>query len=109
MAAVKSAPMWLLDKICNESEERLIIIAKTLWGFWFARNRKVWENKQLEPEVAMKLSSRQVTDWQLTQKKSHSPNPGPISAEPQDQVKWHPHDVGKYKLNVDASIYEGQS
>lgn len=70
MGEVYSGPTWLLEKLCNEPEESLITIAKTLWGIWFARNNRVWEEKQLTPDSTMELSSRQIAEWQEAQRKN---------------------------------------
>lgn len=45
MSEVESAPDWLLEKLCTETEERLITIVTTPLGLWFARNRRIWEGK----------------------------------------------------------------
>lgn len=69
MREVESTPTWMLEKLCTESEEKLIIIAKTLWGICFSRNRRVWEEKQLHPESIMEFTTRQITDWKSAQRK----------------------------------------
>lgn len=48
----------------------MIRVATILWGIWFARNKWVWENRKVEPIIAMNLSSRLVKEWQLAQKSS---------------------------------------
>ena len=39
-----SAPSWLLTKLGSFSCDELMNIAKVLWGIWFFRNQRVWEN-----------------------------------------------------------------
>lgn len=57
----------------------------------------------------MELSSKQITEWQEAQKKIYSSAHVPHSAVSRNQVKWNPPAIGRYKLNVDASIHDGHS
>ena len=51
MWETENACDWLLEKLSNESEERLIKIAVVLYGVWFARNKKIFEERALTPAV----------------------------------------------------------
>lgn len=63
----ESALMWLLEKLSNESNKNTV-----LWGVWFARNKKVWENKQLTPAVIVEMSYKQIIEWQEALKRGQT-------------------------------------
>ncbi|KAL8158345.1 hypothetical protein AgCh_002874 [Apium graveolens] len=50
---VESAPRWLLERLAMESQEVLVQTASILWDIWWARNKQVWEQKKLTPEITM--------------------------------------------------------
>ncbi|XP_074377607.1 uncharacterized protein LOC141719125 [Apium graveolens] len=60
---VEDASEWLLDKMSSESVEKLCTIAVILWGIWFFRNKKVWENRVVSSKFAMDWSLKQITYW----------------------------------------------
>lgn len=64
MTTIEFGADWLLNKLNTESNDNLITITRVLTGIWFARNRKVWEEKGLEANMVMELSSKQINDWQ---------------------------------------------
>lgn len=45
MREVEYVPDWLLNKLCSESDENLCKISDVLWEVWFARNKRIFENK----------------------------------------------------------------
>lgn len=69
MGAVKILSIWLLEKLGTKSEGKLVKVVKILWGIWFARNRKIWEEKVVTPEIAMDISMKMVTEWAAAQTK----------------------------------------
>lgn len=56
------SPDWLIHKIVNASHEEIIRIVKVLWGLWFFRNKKVWENKIVTPIIAMDWTTKFFSD-----------------------------------------------
>ena len=46
MRTVEDASHWLLERLSTEMSEKLIIIAKVLWGIWFGRKKKVWDSNR---------------------------------------------------------------
>lgn len=65
MREVDSFPYRLLNKIGEEPHYTILKIATVLWGIWFVRNKKLWENKSITPDVIVDLSLKQVLDWQI--------------------------------------------
>lgn len=59
---VEEAPSWLLESISNGGREQVEKIGTVLWGIWFSRNRKVWEEKVVSPGAAMNISTRMMVD-----------------------------------------------
>lgn len=55
---------WLLHCLATKSKEKSTQIATVLWGVWRVRNLRVWEGKVESPEIAMKASCLQVSQWQ---------------------------------------------
>ncbi|KAL1830932.1 hypothetical protein ACET3Z_000583 [Daucus carota] len=70
MWETENACDWLHEKLSNESEERLIKIAVVLYGVWFARNKKIFEEKALTPAGVMSWSRKQVEEWREANKNS---------------------------------------
>lgn len=108
MWEVESAPVWLLHKLCTETSENLIKIATVLWGIWWARNKRVWENKEITPDVAIDWSSKQVLDWREMQKRRSQAHKQSLQPTVKPGTKWVPPPLDTYKINVDASVFEDQ-
>lgn len=53
---VESCSEWLLDKLEMEKKDKMIQVVMVLWGFWSAKNMRVWENKSVTPELTMQLT-----------------------------------------------------
>lgn len=107
MREVVSAPEWLLNRLSTESNDTLIKIATVLYAVWWARNKRIWDDKSLPSEVAMAWSSRQITDWRQAQTKRNQINKRLQTDKVQHTSRWLAPEPGTLKLNVDASVYEG--
>ncbi|KAL8093230.1 hypothetical protein AgCh_035211 [Apium graveolens] len=106
---VEHVSTWVLEWLSSESNSCLVRLARTLWGIWFARNRKVWEDKQTPPNVAMEVASKMVDEWQKAQQKNQLSSNTPNRSENESQVHWEKPQGGWKKVNVDASVYDGSS
>lgn len=62
MQSVEFAPDCLLWQINNASDDEVIGIAKVLWGIWFFRSKKVWENKSVTHFVGKDWSVKMFSD-----------------------------------------------
>ena len=107
MWSVENAADWLLEKLSTESSEVLTKIATVLWGVWFARNKKIFEERTMTPVVVMEWSRKQVQEWKEANKKHHATSRH-ISFVSQQESKWTPPNLGSFKVNVDGAIKEGQ-
>ena len=106
MREVENASDWLLEKLASESDEKLIKIAEVLYGIWFARNKKSFEERTLSPAVTMTWSRKQVDDWTEANRKSSTISSHSQAAQTQS-TRWNPPNEGSFKINVDAAVKEG--
>ncbi|XP_074374230.1 uncharacterized protein LOC141714621 [Apium graveolens] len=67
MQNVTSASEWLINKLGTCMNAELIKIVEVLWGVWFRRNRRVWDDKIVSHVIAMDWSVKVVIDWQKAQ------------------------------------------
>lgn len=104
-SVVEILSTWMLDMLGTETDSKLVRLTEILWGIWLARNKRVWEEKNLSPGLVMEISSRMVTEWQAAQHKSNSMVQSRAQVMPTKNTKWIP--PGWHNVNVDAAIHEG--
>lgn len=107
MSRVESAPNWLLNRLCNESNENIIKIATVLWGVWFARNKRVWDHKRLTPAITVELSKNQISEWQQAMQMKQVGESGSPTTGVSSDTHWEAPNPGWCKPNVDASVFSG--
>ncbi|WOH01628.1 hypothetical protein DCAR_0521012 [Daucus carota subsp. sativus] len=105
---IESSHEWLLHTLANGPDEILVKMVSVLWGVWFARNKRIFENRFMSPATVMAWSAKQILEWQIANKKvSFSPH---LSNRQQgDGRKWQVPEQGCLKINVDASVVDGQN
>ncbi|XP_074322941.1 uncharacterized protein LOC141659906 [Apium graveolens] len=108
MRGVEYAADWLLEKLDSESDDRVINITKVLSWIWFARNKKVWEEKLIGSSMSVDMSSRQINSWQVANRNAKRVKPQ-LGQVVSSVINWKPPDRGWLKLNVDASVKKGDS
>ncbi|KAL8093812.1 hypothetical protein AgCh_035623 [Apium graveolens] len=59
---IENSHEWLLNKIATGSNEELIKISSVLWGVWFARNKNIFENKNMTPGAAVSWSETKLAN-----------------------------------------------
>lgn len=101
------AHVWLINVLASASNDVLIKISTVIWGIWFARNKRIFENKNMSASYVISWSKKQVADWQLANKRNSSMQIGGENEE-RSEHKWKPPEVNHLKINVDASVVGGQ-
>ena len=89
-------------------EETLIKISTVLWSIWFARNKQIFENKNMPSAVGISWSKKHIDEWQAANKKPVIlQNSGESSTA--GSIKWKPPEVDQLKINVDVALSTGQN
>lgn len=109
VSRVEFAVDWLIDKLAKESQEVNVLIATTMWGIWYARNQKVWDQKSLTPTLATQRSMHHVSQWKEAQGHRYRINQHKPHLVQNLAIRWKTHVEGRLKLNVDASIFSGSA
>ena len=68
VSEIEELLVWLLEQLCTAPNAKLVTMTKVIWGIWMARNKLVWENRKMEPGIAMDVSSRLISEWQAAQR-----------------------------------------
>lgn len=100
MRYVKSGPSWMLQKLSTGDSEEIIKIATRLWGIWNVQNKKLWENKNLTPYLALEWSSKQVSEWPEVRRNLRSLQSNIESLDRSERKRWGAPTEGEFKLNV---------
>ena len=103
---MESAPDWLLQRLAEDDKERMVQVATILWSIWTARNMKVWENKVIPPDLITENSAHQIHQWREMQPRKVV-NSSINQQRQNDGDHWVAPEVGKVKINVDASVVLG--
>lgn len=105
---IENSHEWVLHTVANGSNDELNTIATVLWGIWFARNKCIFENKSMTTAAVVAWSRKQIRDWQLANK-HNSPAFSVRGTNQESDLKWKLPEAWCMKINVDASITEGQN
>lgn len=105
MAQVESGPECFLNKLETSTQGECVKIATILWGIWFWRNKKVWEDKTITADLAMEMSFRSVVEWRKARKVSKRQITRTETETAKISKKWCPPPQDYLKLNVDASFF----
>lgn len=106
---MENAPDWLLQRLSGEPQDVKVQIAMVLWGIWSIRNLKVWDSKAIRAHLAMEWSRKDIVEWQEARKIKLGRNNSKMQGGNQSIGRWVAPQVGKLKLNVDASVFPGTS
>lgn len=107
MSTVEHVPEWVLLKLAEAPAEEVIRIFVVLWGIWFWRNKKVWENRSVSADFAMEGSFKMVNEWKEAKRKQTTAVQDRRKSVHKHGYKWTPPEVGALKINVDASVFPG--
>lgn len=109
LSSSEDVATWLLTKLDTGLTDDIMLIVKVLWGVWFFRNQKVWENKVVNAAVAMGWSAKTISEWREAKGKRALPVVNNLSTRTPVFVKWVKPVIGSLKLNVDAAVKLGES
>lgn len=69
MSSVEAGHVWLLQKFSTGDNVKIVSISTGLWGIWYERNLRVWENKSLSPSLTVEWSKKQIVEWHGARRK----------------------------------------
>ncbi|XP_074326804.1 uncharacterized protein LOC141664750 [Apium graveolens] len=101
------ADVWLLDKLETTSQSDSTKVCTVLYGIWYGRNKRVWENKVMSGETVMDICSKMLQDWKNANAKRVVEVPDHSQFTLGVLRRWQVPESGEYKLNVDASWTKG--
>jgi hypothetical protein len=104
---------WIRNALNNLNEEDLIYIAAVLYAIWFARNQKVFEDKDTDDERVILSAAKSINEYQNatssedTNTQSRS-NPRSTNLRqrnrPTNTKHWNKPNEGFIKINCDANL-----
>ncbi|XP_074347003.1 uncharacterized protein LOC141685822 [Apium graveolens] len=109
MSTVEYAHEWLLQMLNTSCQDELIQIARVLWGIWFFRNKKVWDEKLVTGRFAIEWSMKYFTDWNAAKASRVTTPTTSTKISRVSAHKWKPPVMGSLKLNVDATLKLGEA
>ncbi|XP_074378180.1 uncharacterized protein LOC141719707 [Apium graveolens] len=90
MSQVHYAPDCLLSKLATSSQAENIKLSTVLWGIWFWRNKRVWEDKLVNADLAMDLSFNSFFEWRKARLKERYVGTVHREGSVKNDHKWCP-------------------
>lgn len=107
MQKVEYAPDWLIERVGSGTHIEIVLITKVLWGIWFFRNKKIWENKVVSHVIVMDWSSKFFSDQKQAKAQRNNLQKSNVEHVVCHSHRWVPPPSGWLKLNVDAAVRSG--
>ncbi|XP_063946005.1 uncharacterized protein LOC135151475 [Daucus carota subsp. sativus] len=96
----------LLHESAIAKYEDIVSICLVLWGIWFWRNKKVWQNQWMNHAIPMEITFKVYKEWKTARKSSVDTRAMSVNGA-SNLKRWQPLVSGELKLNVDASFFPG--
>ncbi|XP_074376865.1 uncharacterized protein LOC141718382 [Apium graveolens] len=94
---------WILDKLDRAPQSEAMRICTVLYGIWYWRNQRVWNDKVVPGKTAMDLCFKFVQDWKEARSKGVTEVPNKKQPMQGNSRRWQPPENEEYKVNVDAA------
>ncbi|KAK2421540.1 hypothetical protein QL285_032158 [Trifolium repens] len=104
---------WIRNALNTLEEEDLIYIAAILYAIWFARNQKVFDDKDTDDERVILSAEKSINDYQSatgSEELSTQSRSNPRSTNlrhqnhPMTNKHWNKPNEGMIKINCDANL-----
>ncbi|XP_074373770.1 uncharacterized protein LOC141714129 [Apium graveolens] len=102
------APDWLVTFLASEPLKDLVTMSAILWGIWYTRNKRIFDDQNVPPAVVRTWCLKQVEEWQQANKRSVSTRAHDDMLDNSDK-KWKKLREGQLKVNVDGAVVEGRN
>jgi hypothetical protein len=104
---------WLSHMIITAEEDITVYIASIIYGLWFARNKKVFEDKDITEDVIISTAWKVIQDFKQTKSINYSPDTSFNHHQTgnnnrmhnhNNQIRWTKPRTGLIKINCDANL-----
>ncbi|KAK1356381.1 hypothetical protein POM88_049637 [Heracleum sosnowskyi] len=90
---------WMLNMLTNGTMEVLVKVVAILWGIWFFRNKKVWEDRMVTSQMVVNWGKTRIPEWNQAKKQVQYVGVSK-SAKSNQMHKWKSPETGSFKIYV---------
>ncbi|KAK6140086.1 hypothetical protein DH2020_026084 [Rehmannia glutinosa] len=89
---------WIIAFSESKNSEAHVWFAMLLWAAWYARNRLVFQSKEMSHQECITLAASRLLEHEATYAEPTGVRPNPAN------ISWEAPRIGTFKINTDASI-----